>query len=478
MNLLQSQSLKYSVVPNYSTSAPSLVTIRRLAIFLLLGDLVGLLFCLNLAYLLKFGYLYGVFSTSLLMITLLTIVVLYIGDAYRPDLQVAGFWAPTRTLISCGVVGLAIATLGYLFQAPSLTQLLWRGVLLPGLGIFSAWAVLLRLFATKLARSQAKQSSCLLLGADNGTLQFEQEFTMWNPQGRLVILADAPTVPPDLAEHSESLSGSLKDLSFWSSHPWSGVIVAPHLKLTNQDSQRLMQFRFRGIPVYHILDFYETYWGKIPSNFLRDSWLAFENGFDLVSNRVKFKLKRISDLLIAAFLLLLLSPILIITALAIKLDSPGPIFYSQLRNGHNKIPFRVYKFRSMYQDAEKQGAQWAQQRDPRITRVGYWLRLMRIDELPQLWNVLKGDMSLIGPRPERPEFDTKLAAQIPYYNLRYLVKPGITGWAQVLYPYGASVEDAREKLSYDLYYIKNYSIGLDLKIVLKTIRVVLLGKGR
>mgnify|MGYP002777000809 CR=1 FL=1 len=452
--------------------------IRRLAIFLLLGDLLGLLFCLNLAYLLKFGQIYGFFSTTLLMITVLTIVVLYIGDAYRPDLQVAGFGAPARTLISCGVVGLAIAVLGYLFQAPSLTQLLWRGVLLPGLGIFSSWAVLLRLLATKLARSHAKQSSCLLLGTDNGTLGFEQEFTMWNPQGRLVILADAPTIPPDLAEHSESLSGSIKDLSFWSSHPWSGVIVTPHLKLTNQETQRLMQFRFRGIPVYHILNFYETYWGKIPSNFLKDNWLAIENGFGLVSNRINFKLKRLSDFLIAAFLLLLLSPILVITALAIKLDSSGPIFYSQLRNGHNKILFRVYKFRSMYQDAENQGAQWAQQRDPRITRVGFWLRLMRIDELPQLWNVLKGEMSLIGPRPERPEFDIKLAARIPYYNLRYLVKPGITGWAQVLYPYGASVEDAREKLSYDLYYIKNYSIGLDLKILLKTIRVVLLGKGR
>ncbi len=454
------------------------MTIRRLAIFLLLGDLFGLLLCLNLAYLFKFGHLYGFFSTTLLLILSITIGILYIGDAYRPDLQVAGVWAPTRTLLSCCIVGLAIAVLGYLFQATNLTQLLWRGVLLPGLCLFSGWAVLLRLFAMKLARSHAKQSSCLLLGVDNETLQFEQEFVTWNPQGRLVILADAPNVPSDLAENSESLSGSLKDLSFWSSQPWSGVIVAPHLKLTNQESQRLMQFRFRGIPVYHILNFYETYWGKIPSNFLKDNWLAFENGFDLVSNRVNFKLKRIADFLIALFLLILLSPVLLITALAIKLDSSGSVFYSQLRNGQNKISFRVYKFRSMSQDAEKQGAQWAQQRDPRITRVGYWLRLMRIDELPQLWNVLKGDMSLIGPRPERPEFDTKLAAQIPYYNLRYLVKPGITGWAQVLYPYGASVEDAREKLSYDLYYIKNYSIGLDLKIVLKTVRVVLLGKGR
>jgi exopolysaccharide biosynthesis polyprenyl glycosylphosphotransferase len=174
----------------------------------------------------------------------------------------------------------------------------------------------------------------------------------------------------------------------------------------------------------------------------------------------------------------LLAPLMLFTALAIRLDSPGPIFYSQVRSGWNGQPFKVYKFRSMHQDAEARGAQWAQERDPRITRVGYWLRILRIDELPQIWNVLCGEMSLIGPRPERPEFDTKLKEVIPYYELRYLVKPGITGWAQVMYPYGASIPDSYDKLAYDLYYIKNYSIWLDVVIVLKTIRVVLLGKGR
>ncbi|MEO1184008.1 MAG: exopolysaccharide biosynthesis polyprenyl glycosylphosphotransferase, partial [Cyanobacteria bacterium J06636_27] len=179
-----------------------------------------------------------------------------------------------------------------------------------------------------------------------------------------------------------------------------------------------------------------------------------------------------------ALLMLILSPLMLLVGLLIKLDSRGPIFYSQERTGLNGIPFKVHKFRSMYQDAEKRGAQWAQERDPRITRVGYWLRLMRIDELPQVWNVVKGEMSLIGPRPERPQFDAQLKEAIPYYDIRYLVKPGITGWAQVLYPYGASIEDAYEKLSYDIYYIKNYSIWLDIAIFFKTIRVVLLGKGR
>ena len=184
-------------------------------------------------------------------------------------------------------------------------------------------------------------------------------------------------------------------------------------------------------------------------------------------------------MILAALLLLVFSPLMLLVALAIKLDSPGSVFYTQVRTGLHGKPFGVYKFRSMYQDAEKRGgAQWAKERDPRITRVGRWLRLTRIDELPQIVNVLRGEMSLIGPRPERPEFDVKLKQKIPYYDVRYLVKPGITGWAQVMYPYGASIEDAYEKLAYDLYYIKNYSFWLDLAIALKTVRVVLFGKGR
>lgn len=451
---------------------------RHLATLLLLGDLLGLFLSLNCAYFIQFGHLPSVLSTAFLGIIALMLVVFYIGDAYRPDLQVAGLWAPTRTLFCCLVLGLLLATVSYLFRTTALTQLAWRSVLLPGLGMFAGWAMLLRVLACAIAKSHARQSACLFLGADDTALRFEREFTAWNPQGKLVILADIPDLPHGLSEQSDSLGGSLNDLSFWSSQPWSGVVVASHLQLSNQEAQKLMQLRFQGTPVYQLPNFYETFWKKLPSGLLQDNWLAFGNGFDLVANRANFKVKRVVDVFIAMLLLLLLLPILVVVALAIKCESPGPIFYSQLRNGQNATPFRVYKFRSMYQDAEKQGAQWAQKRDPRITRVGYWLRLTRVDELPQLWNVLNGDMSLIGPRPERPEFDTKLAEQIPYYNLRYLVKPGITGWAQVLYPYGASVEDAYEKLSYDLYYIKNYSIWLDLKIVFKTIRVVLLGKGR
>lgn len=189
-------------------------------------------------------------------------------------------------------------------------------------------------------------------------------------------------------------------------------------------------------------------------------------------------IKRLMDVLISILLLIFLFSLMLLVAAAIKLDSPGKIIYSQLRTGQNGKPFKIYKFRSMYEDAENDGVKWASLGDARITRIGYWLRVLRIDELPQLWNVLSGEMSLIGPRPERPEFDVKLKNVIPNYELRYLVKPGISGWAQVLYRYGASVEDSYEKLAYDLYYIKNYSLWLDLVIFFKTIKVVLGGNGR
>ena len=170
-------------------------------------------------------------------------------------------------------------------------------------------------------------------------------------------------------------------------------------------------------------------------------------------------------------------PVMLLTALAIYLESGGPVLYRQERVGHRGKTFTLLKFRSMRQDAEANGAVWARQNDTRVTRIGNFIRRTRIDELPQLVNVLRGDMSFVGPRPERPEFVAELAKAIPYYELRHYVKPGITGWAQILYPYGASINDSREKLQYDLYYLKNYSIFLDINILLQTVQVILWRKG-
>lgn len=242
--------------------------------------------------------------------------------------------------------------------------------------------------------------------------------------------------------------------------------------------EQLLQSRVEGHTVLDLTAFYERYWMKIPVQVIAPEWLVQADGFSLFQTPAGLKFKRLFDLFLSFLLLILTFPLMLLAALAIRLESRGPILFRQIRTGRNGEPFTIYKFRSMRVDAEKDGAQWAKVGDTRITRVGNFLRKSRIDELPQILNVLRGDMSFIGPRPERPEFNETLEKEIPYYQLRHLVNPGITGWAQILYPYGASVEDAWEKLQYDLYYIKNYSFWLDVRIALKTARIMILGRGR
>ncbi|MEH1805659.1 sugar transferase [Nostoc sp.] len=453
-------------------------THNTLSLLLLLGDIVGLWLSLSLClWLRSHQYLNG-FDPFIYLFIFLILAGLYLADTYHPDSQIAGLRAPSRILVSNVVVGIIIASLIYLTGAWGKESVLKRGILLPCLGIFTTWAMVSRIYVANWARSQAQHSRWLILGAGKKAILFGKTFLERSSLGRLVVLATAEQNINELAKSNRVAVGSLNDLSQWSQQPWSGVVVTTPMELSDAQIQQLMQLRLSGVSIYGIPEICEILWYKLPSSLLQDNWLAFGAGFNLAADSINQKLKRLLDIILAWSLFLFLSPLMLLTVLAIKLDSPGPVLYTQMRTGLEGKPFRVYKFRSMYQDAEKRGAQWANERDPRSTRVGRWLRLTRIDELPQLLNVLWGEMSLIGPRPERPEFDIKLRQEIPYYDLRYVVKPGITGWAQVMYPYGASVEDAYEKLAYDLYYIKNYSLALDLAIVFKTIRVVLLGKGR
>ncbi len=240
---------------------------------------------------------------------------------------------------------------------------------------------------------------------------------------------------------------------------------------------RLRNMRLRGMNILDMPSVYEKLTGRLPIQHIRDEWLIFAPGFYLLSKEYVQKVKRVIEFGTSGLLLVLSLPLVALTALAIRLESRGAIFFRQTRVGKGGSVFTLWKFRSMYEDAEQNGPMWAGKRDCRVTRVGKWLRLIRIDELPQIWNVFRGEMSLIGPRPERPEFVQKLEAKVPYYSIRHSVRPGITGWAQVNYSYGASVEDAIQKLEYDMYYIKNMSLLLDLKILLRTIGVVFFGQG-
>ena len=242
-------------------------------------------------------------------------------------------------------------------------------------------------------------------------------------------------------------------------------------------SRRVLQARLCGVEVLDLPTLYERVTGRIPVRYIEDQWLLFADGFYLLSKEYVQRIKRVFDFFFSGLLLSLTLPLTAVTALAVVLESKGPVFYQQQRVGKGCKVFTVYKFRSMRCHSETNGARWAQQRDPRVTRVGRWIRIFHIDELPQLWNVFKGDMSLVGPRPERPEFVKELDSHIPYYCVRHTVSPGLTGWAQINYPYGASAEDALRKLEYDLFYIKNMSVFLDFKILIKTIGVVILGEG-
>ncbi|MEW6246161.1 MAG: TIGR03013 family XrtA/PEP-CTERM system glycosyltransferase [Nitrospirota bacterium] len=239
--------------------------------------------------------------------------------------------------------------------------------------------------------------------------------------------------------------------------------------------QTLLDFKAMGIDVIDGHMLFEEEAGRLSIDVLRPSALIFSTGFR--RRWITMTLKRLIDIVVSIAGLLTLAPLMFVVALLIKLDSPGPIFYRQMRVGLRGHPYMMWKFRSMSQDAEKHGPRWADANDPRISRVGRWLRKLRIDEFPQLINVLKGEMSLVGPRPERPIFVQELRSIIPYYDLRHTVRPGITGWAQTRFRYGASAEDAHTKLQYDLYYVKNLSLRLDALVLVQTVRVMLRGEG-
>jgi exopolysaccharide biosynthesis polyprenyl glycosylphosphotransferase len=241
---------------------------------------------------------------------------------------------------------------------------------------------------------------------------------------------------------------------------------------------KLLQYKLEGLQYYNYLEFYETYENKLPISHLSPKWFLENTGFEIYHNNFNLKAKRLLDLLFAMLIGIFAAPVIILAAIIVKLESKGPIFFIQERIGEGNRKFNIVKFRSMTTDAEKDGPQWASKNDNRVTKFGKIMRATRIDELPQLWNVLRGEMSFVGPRPEREFFIQQLEKEIPYYNLRHTVKPGLTGWAQVMYPYGASVEDAYRKLQYDLYYIKHHSIPFDVKVLLKTVTIVIFGKGR
>jgi exopolysaccharide biosynthesis polyprenyl glycosylphosphotransferase len=257
-----------------------------------------------------------------------------------------------------------------------------------------------------------------------------------------------------------------------------GLVIVSEHGLTDLHNKMLLGLMLNGVKVDSYRRFYEAIEGRIDVNRIDEAWLLNSSGFNILHNNSLKRAKRLFDIIASAVILVPAFPIMLLVAIGVKLDSRGPVFFRQKRVGLGGREFIIYKFRSMVEDAEKDGAQWAKVKDTRVTAFGRFIRKTRLDELPQLWNILRGDMSFVGPRPERFVFIKDLQQVIPFYSFRHTVQPGLTGWAQVMYPYGASIEDSWNKLEYDLYYIKHQSIVLDTTIFIKTIKTVLFGHGR
>jgi len=276
-----------------------------------------------------------------------------------------------------------------------------------------------------------------------------------------------------------SVLGTLSDLPRLSADRGATlIVVAQEDRRKRLPVDLLLRCRMAGVRVVEAANLFEGLSGRIPLRDLRPSWLIFSGGFN--KPRVLASVKRVGEAVVAAVMLALAAPVMALTALLVRLSSPGPVLFRQERVGLNGKPFELLKWRTMRADAEKlTGPVWATgDNDPRVTRLGRFMRKTRLDELPQLWNVMRGQMSFVGPRPERPHFVQQLREVIPYYDERHSVRPGITGWAQVKFPYGSTLEDAEEKLEFDLFYVKHMSLLLDAAIVLETFKVMLLGRGR
>jgi exopolysaccharide biosynthesis polyprenyl glycosylphosphotransferase len=316
-----------------------------------------------------------------------------------------------------------------------------------------------------------KQHTVIFVGDPQSCDDFAAEFGQMRSSQSLLCCH----VGEGRLDHLISLREALESVSARTIEPEAFVLREANPQFPQDISDALVRLYFTGVPVYTLELFHETYWRKIPRYRLNQIWL-FQEGFQITREPVFEHLKRFADLFLAGIGLLLFAPLLLLAAIAILLEGGGPVLFTQMRIGRNRAPFRMYKLRTMHPGAD--GELYTQKADVRITRVGGLLRTTRLDEVPQLWNVLRGDMSLIGPRAEWDRLVERYEKEIPCYHFRHLVKPGITGWAQVNYPYGANMEDTMRKLEYDLYYIRHFSFRLDATIVLKTIHIMLFGKGR
>ncbi|MCC6827125.1 MAG: TIGR03013 family PEP-CTERM/XrtA system glycosyltransferase [Novosphingobium sp.] len=380
-------------------------------------------------------------------------------------------FACARLLVAISLAVIALSFIDFLGGSRNF----WRSTLAYGMALAIVLLILNRLIVGGILGTASFRRRVLVLGA--GMRADRLRKLAERPESGFVIVSYVgmseanPVVEEAIARTAiHNLTRFVENLGV------SEVVLALEERRNSLPLKDLLRIKTTGVHVNDFSSFLERETGRVDLDTVNPSWLIFSDGFSS-GRAVSSVAKRIFDITASALLLLLTAPVIALFALIVKIDSRGPAFFRQQRVGLYGQYFDVIKLRSMRTDAEVGGAQWATQNDQRVTRVGRFIRKVRIDELPQTWSVLKGEMSFVGPRPERPEFVSALDDQLPYYAERHMVKPGITGWAQINYPYGASIEDSRHKLEYDLYYAKNYTPFLDLLILLQTLRVVLWHEG-
>ena len=370
--------------------------------------------------------------------------------------------------------GMFITILFYIFPALHIG----RGALLISLVIAFGGSVIARIIFDTLVDEDVFKRRVLIYGSGRRAGSIARLRRRSDRRGFMVVgyvpaEGDEETDVPEL----EKLPTTVDLMTLCEKHRVDEIVVAMDDRRRRFPMDQLLECRLEGVEILELVSFLERETGKVRLDLLNPSWMIFSEGFG--RGRIHDTLERAFDILASLLLLVVAAPLMVLTALAIKI-SEGPkatIFYRQVRVGQYGRPFRLLKFRSMREDAEKNGAQWATKNDSRVTAIGAFTRLTRIDELPQILNVLRGEMSFVGPRPERPEFVEQLEERIPYYRERHTIKPGITGWAQLCYPYGSSEQDATEKLQYDLFYVKNHSLLFYLAILVQTVEVIVWRKG-
>jgi len=434
-----------------------------LASFFLLGKDDGLLGTLKMVW------------AKVLLISIITQISLYYNDLYEFSTTDNAIDLTYRLIQSIGITSIALAIIYFLW--PNIIIAKW--VFFANLGFLLLFLVCWRSLYSFVIRKKLFTEKAILVGSGELAQNIFDEMA-----DRKDISYDVSSVVTHKKERGNEIQSTgipvyfgfdnICDLA--EAQNVGNVIVALDERRNVLPYKELLNCKMKGLNIIDGESFYERITGKLLVEKINPSWLIFSDGF--VKSRTARVMKRLVGLVMSTILLVLLFPLILLVAVAIKLDSRGPVLFSQERVGEDEKIFTLYKFRSMKADAEKQtGPVWATEKDPRITRVGKIIRKFRIDEFPQLLNVFKGDMSFVGPRPERPFFVEKLKMIVPYYKERASVKPGITGWAQVKYGYGASEKDAIEKLKYDLYYIKNMSLVFDLMAIFHTFKVVLLSRG-